>query len=151
MPASATLMWSDFSSGTALLFPLPKSDAGLLAQVKEDLGNMTENMQADCVPSRQARFNQCFLKTVQCPSAFSRGNSALKIHTPCLNLFRPNSGEGEKIPPRPNLSEANGAHTHHGKANAFFTEDCEAVIGGGASRGRPFTADIEKICRHIIS
>ena len=33
----------------------------MLAQVKEDLSNMTENMQADCVPSRQARFNQCFL------------------------------------------------------------------------------------------
>ena len=27
------------------------------------LGNMTENLHADCVQSRQAGFMQCFLKT----------------------------------------------------------------------------------------
>ena len=27
------------------------------------LGNMTENLQADCVQSRQAGFIQCFLRT----------------------------------------------------------------------------------------
>ena len=28
------------------------------------LGNMTENLQADCVQSRQASFIQCFLKII---------------------------------------------------------------------------------------
>ena len=29
---------------------------------KEFLGNITENLQADCVQSRQAGFMQCFLR-----------------------------------------------------------------------------------------
>ena len=38
---------------------LPKFDTGLLAQGKENLGNMTEFMQADCVQSRQAVVVRC--------------------------------------------------------------------------------------------
>ena len=35
------------------------------------LGNMTENLQADCVQSRQAGFMQCFPSFVRCcPSSF---------------------------------------------------------------------------------
>jgi hypothetical protein len=43
---------------------LPKFDAGLLAQVKEKLGNLTENMQADCAQSRQAVFVRCILNII---------------------------------------------------------------------------------------
>ncbi|WP_277228065.1 hypothetical protein, partial [Ruminococcus callidus] len=32
---------------------------------KEFLGNMTENLQADCVQSRQACFIQCFLNVIK--------------------------------------------------------------------------------------
>jgi len=39
---------------------LPKKAAGRLTPVKDFLSKMTENMQARCVPSRQARFNQGF-------------------------------------------------------------------------------------------
>ena len=34
------------------------------------LGNMTENLQADCVQSRQAGFMQCFLSFPQCGKLF---------------------------------------------------------------------------------
>ena len=38
---------------------------------KEFLGNMTENLQADCVQSRQACFIQCFLNIKVLPKSLS--------------------------------------------------------------------------------
>jgi len=40
---------------------LYENDAAGLTPSKEFACNMAENMQADCVPSRQAGFNQWFL------------------------------------------------------------------------------------------
>ena len=42
---------------------LPRNSAGILPYGKGFLGNMTENLQADCVQSRQANFIQRFLKS----------------------------------------------------------------------------------------
>ena len=41
---------------------LPRNSAGILPYGKGFLGNMTENLHADCVQSRQAGFMQCSLK-----------------------------------------------------------------------------------------
>ncbi|MBS6596732.1 MAG: hypothetical protein KH326_06665, partial [Ruminococcus callidus] len=42
---------------------LHRNSAGILSYGKGFLGNMTENLQADCVQSRQAGFMQCFLNS----------------------------------------------------------------------------------------
>ena len=49
---------SDFSTECT---EIPQAD---LVSGKGFLGNMTENLQADCVQSRQAGFIQCFLKAI---------------------------------------------------------------------------------------
>ena len=41
---------------------LPRNSAGILPYGKGFLGNMTENLHADCVQSRQTGFMQCFLE-----------------------------------------------------------------------------------------
>ena len=41
---------------------LPRNSAGILPYGKGFLGNMTENLHADCVQSRQAGFVRCCLK-----------------------------------------------------------------------------------------
>ena len=40
---------------------LPRNSAGILPYGKGFLGNMTENLHADCVQSRQAGFVRCCL------------------------------------------------------------------------------------------
>jgi len=55
---------TEISSWNSLLFPLPKFDAGLLAQVKENLGNMTEFMQADDVQRRKPVVVRCCLNDI---------------------------------------------------------------------------------------
>ncbi|WP_455523211.1 hypothetical protein, partial [Ruminococcus sp.] len=44
---------------------LHRNSAGILPYGKGFLGNMTENLQADCVQSRQAGFMQCFLNVIK--------------------------------------------------------------------------------------
>ena len=42
------------------------------------LGNMMENLQADCVQSRQAGFMQCFLTNPRIPLQFRKKYAILK-------------------------------------------------------------------------
>ena len=54
---------------------LPRNSAGILPYGKGFLGNMTENLHADCVQSRQAGFVRCCLKSgfMQCFLYFGSG------------------------------------------------------------------------------
>ena len=56
------------------------------------LGNMTENLQADCVQSRQAGFIQCFLRAIphkdcatDASSNFSSDETKSGVNTGCIH------------------------------------------------------------------
>ena len=60
------------------------------------LGNMTENLQADCVQSRQAGFIQCFLKVIPHKDCAVLPKKAVPFRVRLLLLW--NEGGGGVLP-----------------------------------------------------
>ena len=64
---------------------LPRNSAGILPYGKGFLGNMTENLHADCVQSRQTLFVRYCLNTVQnCRTYFMQGAIEGRRHISAL-------------------------------------------------------------------
>ena len=58
------------------------------------LGNMTENLQADCVQSRQAGFIQCFLKVIPHKDCAGLPKKAVPFRVRLLLLWNEGCGGG---------------------------------------------------------